>query len=305
MDGRVLDAPYLVRWVVVHGLILPFRPQQSAEAYAKIWGEDGSPLLVISQRLQSDLQRRVEVPVELAMRYGRPSIEETLHRLNFHGVQDLLVIPLFPHYAMSSYESAVARVKNVAARRASHFRLTFLPPFYDHPEYIDALVASAEPHFDGDDYLLFSFHGVPERHLRKTDPTQNHCLSSADCCDRDSPALAPCYRAQCLRTANAFVSRANIKNYSVSFQSRLGRDRWLQPYTDQELERLARSGIRRLRVICPAFVADCLETLEEIGIRGRATFLEAGGAELTQIPCLNAHPAWVQMLERRVQEFAG
>ena len=155
------------------------------------------------------------------------------------------------------------------------------------------------------DHLLFSFHGIPERHLRKSDPTGGHCLQSPDCCRQGGPALGTCYRAQCLRTVDAFVRKAAVIRYSVSFQSRLGRDPWLKPYTDLELERLAREGVRRLRVICPAFVSDCLETIEEIGIRGRETFLSAGGTDFALIPCLNEHPSWIRARGNMVTEFAN
>jgi ferrochelatase len=220
-------------------------------------------------------------------------------------VKELLLIPLFPHYAMSSYETAVERVRTVLNRRAPHLRLTVQPPYYAREDYVEALVASAQEHLRVPyDHLLFSFHGVPERHLRKSDPTGGHCLQREDCCRRESPAQATCYRAQCLHTVDAFVRKSGVTRYSVAFQSRLGRDPWLTPYTDKEIERLAREGVRRLRVLCPAFVSDCLETLEEIGVRGRQTFLEAGGTDFSLIPCLNRHPAWIGTLSNMVAEFA-
>ncbi|MCL4176140.1 MAG: ferrochelatase [Verrucomicrobia bacterium] len=304
MDGRVLDAPWPIRFLVVHGLILPFRPKQSAEAYHTIWTPEGSPLVVISRKVQSALQARVSVPVELAMRYQNPSIETAIEVLSRRGVTELHLIPLFPHFAMSSYETAVERVRAVLARRAPHVRLTVEPPYFDREDYVAALVDSARDHLDYEqDHLLFSFHGIPERHLRKSDPTGGHCLQSPDCCRQGGPALATCYRAQCFRTVDAFVRKAAVIRYSVSFQSRLGRDPWLKPYTDLELERLAREGVRRLRVICPAFVSDCLETIEEIGIRGRETFLSAGGTDFALIPCLNEHPSWIHALENMVARF--
>ena len=157
------------------------------------------------------------------------------------------------------------------------------------------------------DHLHFSFHGLPERHLRKSDPTGCHCLKVKDCCDKPSPARATCYRAQCFQTAKAFTAGAGVPTHkcSVAFQSRLGRDPWLQPYTDHELTRLAKGGVKKLVVICPAFVTDCLETLEEMGLRGRETFLAAGGKEFHLIPCLNDHPLWLAFLERLVRDFTG
>jgi ferrochelatase len=207
---------------------------------------------------------------------------------------------------MSSYETAVARVKNVAARIAPQMRIEVQPPFFNAPDYITALAASAKNHLEaGNDHLLFSFHGVPERHLKKTDPTGRHCLTQPDCCEVASPVHATCYRAQCFKTVAAFVKQARVPagKFSVSFQSRLGRDLWLKPYTDLVLAELPGRGVKKLLVICPAFVSDCLETLEEIGIRGRATFLAAGGKAFTLIPCLNEHPLWLAALAGMVKRF--
>ena len=306
MDGRVLDVNWVVRFCIVHFAILPFRPRQSAEAYHKIWTPAGSPLVVISHNVQAKLQQHVSVPVELAMRYQNPSIPQAVRNLAQKGVDEVLLIPLFPHYAMSSFETAVERVKEAAASLAPQLRLTVQPPCFEDPDYIAALVGSAQEFLKRDyDHLLFSFHGLPERHLRKSDPTRRHCLATKDCCTTASLAHATCYRAQCFKTVAAFVKQAGVPEgkYSISFQSRLGRDPWLKPYTDFELPRLAQKGVRKLLVMCPAFVSDCLETLEEIGLRGRETFLEAGGSECTLIPCLNEHPLWLEALERMVGRF--
>ena len=184
--------------------------------------------------------------------------------------------------------------------------LTVAPPCYDHPDYIRAMTANAAECLQPDyDHLLFSFHGLPESHLRESDPTGSHCLTRPDCCGEGCPALATCYRAQCFRTVEAFVRMASIPKdkHSIAFQSRLGREPWLKPHTDVVLEELARAGIRKLVVICPSFVSDCLETLEEIGIRGRESFLAAGGVELTLIPCLNTHPLWIAALDNRVKTW--
>ena len=307
MDPRVLDVNWLLRFAIVHFAILPSRPKQSAHAYQSIWTPEGSPLVVISQRVCQQLRNRVRIPVELAMRYQNPTIESAVRRLSDQGVSEMLLIPLFPHYAMSSFETAVERVKEVALRLAPGMRIVVQPPFYDHPQYIAALVASARDCLTkGYDHLLFSFHGLPERQIRKSDPTGCHCLAKEDCCAGTSPAHATCYRAQCFKTVEAFVKQAGIPagKYSVAFQSRLGRDPWLKPYTDYELVRLANEGKKRLFVICPAFVSDCLETLEEIGMRGRETFFDAGGTQFGQIPCLNEHPLWLEALESMVAKFA-
>lgn len=308
MDGRVLDVNWLLRFCLVHFAILPSRPKQSAEAYHKIWTPAGSPLVVTSRNVQAKLQERVSVPVELAMRYQNPSIPDAIRNLAQKGVDEVLLITLFPHYAMSSFETAVERVKEVAATLAPQMRFQVQPPCFEDHDYIAALTASAKEFLDaGYDHLLFSFHGLPERHLRKSDPTGCHCLSAANCCATPSLAHATCYRAQCYQTVAAFVKQAGVAEgkYSIAFQSRLGRDPWLKPYTDHELPRLAQSGVKKLLVMCPAFVSDCLETIEEIGLRGRETFLGAGGTDFALIPCLNEHPLWLEALEKMVGRFTA
>ncbi len=305
MDGRVIDVAWPIRRLVV-GLILIKRPAESGHAYEKIWTKDGSPLLVTSKHVQVELQKRLSVPVELAMRYQNPSIESAVKNLAAKGAKDVLLIPLFPHYAMSSYETAVVRVQELAAKHAPDMKITVQSPYYDHPDFIAALVASAADLLKQDyDHLLFSYHGIPERHLRKSDPTGCHCLKVENCCEVASPAHATCYRAQCFATTREFVKLAGIpkENYSVSFQSRLGKDPWLKPYTDYELVRLAQEGKKRMMVICPAFVSDCLETIEEIGMRGCEDFLAASGKEFTRIPCMNEHPLWIKALENMSNSF--
>jgi len=307
MDGRVIDTSWLLRRFIV-GLILINRPKEAAHAYQSIWTPEGSPLIVTSRRVQAKLQARVNVPVELAMRYQQPSIESAVKSLAARGVDEVLLIPLFPHYAMSSYETAVVRVRELMGRHAPGMRLTVQPPYGGAPDFIGAMVANATEFLrEEHDHLLFSFHGLPERHLRKSDPTQMHCLAGSDCCHTPSEAHQFCYRHQCYRTAEEFARVAKLPpgKWSVSFQSRLGKDPWLKPYTDFELVRLAQEGVQRLLVMSPAFVADCLETLEELGIRGQATFLGAGGRSFKVIPCLNEHPAWIDTLETMVKIFLG
>lgn len=307
MDPRVLDTPWFIRWCVVNLAILPTRPAESAKAYRKIWTPEGSPLVVTSKALKGELQKRLgeDVFVELAMRYQNPGIESAIRSLHERGVRDVVLFLLFPHYAMSSFETAIVRVREVAAKISPEMKFTVVDPYYSQPDYISALVASAQSHLkEGYDHLLFSFHGLPERHLKKSDPTHAHCLQRMDCCTTPSLAHKTCYRAQCFETVRLFVQEAGIpaEKFSISFQSRLGGDPWLKPYTDFEFVRLAQGGVKKLLVICPAFVADCLETLEEIAIRGRETFLEAGGKEFAQIPCMNTHPHWLDAMEKLVRE---
>jgi protoporphyrin/coproporphyrin ferrochelatase len=296
MDPYVIDSPWLVRKIVVSGFILPFRPKRSAHAYERIWEPTGSPLLRHSEAFRSALAQRVSEPVELAMRYGEPTISRGVANLLAAGVDELLLIPMYPHHADSTRTTSIEAVAQEVARRNPHVSIVTLPPFYNEPRYIDALehsIASATP--SDSQLLLFSYHGLPERHITRTDPTGNHCLKSADCCERASPAHATCYRHQVFETSRAVAARLGLTSnqWRVSFQSRLGRLPWLQPYTDQLLQTLPREGITRLTVVCPAFVADNLETLEEIGITGRETFLAEGGEALTLVPCLNDDARWV------------
>lgn len=305
MDPKVLDAAFPIRFFVVHCLILPKRPVDAAHAYNKIWTKDGSPLIAISRELQVALKERIDdCPIELAMRYQNPSIEHAVGKLQDQGVDDLVVLPLFPHYAMSSYESAAERVKLVVSKQAPEIKIQTVPPFYDHPVYIDALAEVAKPYLEKEfDHLLFSFHGLPERHMRLADPTGKHCLSCEDCCSGEHPAHKTCYRAQCFKTVDAFAAATGLgkEQYSVAFQSRLGRDPWLKPYADKVIEEFPAKGIKKLVIISPAFVSDCLETLEELGMRAKEDFIAAGGEELTLIPCLNTHPRWVDAVEEMVK----
>ncbi|GAB6387525.1 ferrochelatase [Stutzerimonas marianensis] len=300
MDPYVVDLPWPLRRLLV-SMILIKRPAQSAHAYASIWWPEGSPLVVLSKQL-TDAVRPYwkEGPVELAMRYGEPSIEGALVRLAGQGIRQVTLAPLYPQFAESTTTTAIEEARRVIREKRLDIKLSILQPFFDQPEYLDALVDSAKPYLaQGFDHLLLSFHGLPERHLHKTDPTGAHCLKGEDCCQRaEGAVLASCYRAQCIQSAAAFAERAGLRDdqWSVSFQSRLGRAKWIEPYTETRLDELAASGVKKLMVMCPAFVSDCIETLEEIGDRGREQFIEAGGAELQLIPCLNTHERWVQAL---------
>jgi protoporphyrin/coproporphyrin ferrochelatase len=309
MDKRVIDYPFLFRKILVGGLIVPFRAAKSAEAYETIWTKQGSPLIVLTRQLQHALQQEVTEPVEIAMRYGNPSLEEACGRLlkKDPQLEEILAIPLYPHYAMASYETAVEYAKEVHRRNQYPFTLQFVKPFYNEPHYLRALSEVIRPYLAQEyDHILFSYHGIPGRHIRKTDPTGTHCLQSDGCCETPSPAHAFCYRHQCFTTTKEVVSRLDIPagKYSNSFQSRLGKG-WLAPFTDIRLEEMPGEGIKKLLILCPAFVSDCLETLEEIAIRGKETFMAAGGESYTMIPCLNASPLWVATLKGWVREWAS
>ena len=307
MDERVIDLKPLARWFVVNCLILPTRPANTAEAYRKIWTDEGSPLVTMSERVRELVNEKLDLPVYLAMRYGKPSIPDVIGEIESDGVDELFVIPLYPHYAASSFETAVVRVEEVIRERGSNLRTTLMQPFYGDDDYIDALVETARDDLSGVfDHLLISFHGIPLRHLHKGDSSRSHCQSSVDCCERPHPCHATCYRHQSLVTARRFVKLAAVPadKWSFSFQSRIGRDPWMEPYTDQEIARLAKDGVKKLLVICPAFVTDCLETLEEISMEGKEIFLEGGGQNFHQIACLNDHPKWVDLLANRCTLWA-
>jgi len=307
-DERVLDLPSPLRWLLLEGVILPMRPRRTAHAYSRIWTSDGSPLLATSVRVRRKLAEALGpgVPVHVAMRYGNPSIASALAALIADGCDEVLLFPQYPHYAMASWETVVARVYGEAARQAPALRVRCVQPFFGDPDYIEMLHAVAAPFLARPhDHLLFSYHGIPERHLRKADSSRAHCTVVADCCTTCSPAHATCYRAQCVRTTAELARRAGLdpSKYSMSFQSRLAGEPWLQPFTDFELARLPKAGVRRLLVICPSFLADCLETLEEISMTGKETFLNAGGEQFEKITCPNDHPAFIDFLANRVQKW--
>jgi ferrochelatase len=307
-DRRVLDMPAPLRWLLLEGFILRTRPKRSAHAYASVWTPQGSPLIATSAAVSRKLAAAVgpEAPVYLAMRYGRPSIGEVVSRMNSDGIEDFLLFPQYPHFAMSSWETVTARVDAELRRSRSRMRASCVRPFYADADYVEALHAVAAPWLARPhDLLLFSFHGLPVRHLRKADATGRHCMKVADCCNVPSPAHDTCYRAQCLATARALAQRAGLTpgRHSFSFQSRLAGEPWLEPFSDHEFLRLPGAGVKRLLVICPSFVVDCLETLEEVSIAGRRAFLGAGGETFDQIPCLNDSQPAIDFLAGRVRRW--
>ncbi len=305
-DKRVIDS-WFVRNILVRSVIVPKRAPESAKAYQTVWTKNGSPLIQYTKELANRLQAEIPEPVTISMRYGNPDMvfafEELIKREP--DLDEVIAIPLYPHYAMSSYETAVEYAKEVHRKKEYRFKLTFISPFYQDPSYIHAMAENIRPYLQKDfDHLLFSFHGIPERHIKNTDPTRCHCLLTPDCCSVASVAHATCYRHQCLQTMKLVTAKLALpeNRFSFSFQSRLLKDPWLKPYTDFRLEEMPGEGIKKLQVVCPAFVSDCLETLEEIAIRGKESFMEAGGEEYEMIPCLNTNPLWVQTLANWVRE---
>ncbi|NBD08020.1 ferrochelatase [Corallococcus silvisoli] len=310
-DPRVIDIHPVGRWFLLNLFILPFRPAKSAEAYRKVWMREGSPLLVHGRALEAAVAERLkdDYEVALAMRYGNPSLPDTVAALRAKGVSEFTVLPLYPQEATSSASSSLARLYEVLAEGWDVPNVRAVPAFHDDAGFLDAFAAVARPVISDAraDHVLFSFHGLPERHMRKSDPTGRHCLASQGCCDVLTAENRHCYRAQCYSTARLLAQRLGLPEggYTVAFQSRLGRTPWVKPYTDVVLPELAAKGVKRLAVMCPAFVADCLETLEEIGLRAKEQFVEAGGEALTLVPSLNAHPEWVDAVVRMVRASDG
>lgn len=300
MDPRVVDVPRWARILLVRGIILNTRPKKSAEAYSKIWWEEGSPLIVLSERLQKKIQKKTTLPIALAMRYGSMTMKKGLQQLVDQGVDDVLVIPLYPQFAMATTETIDVKVDELVSEFFPQLKVKSLPSFYHKPEYIEVLAKSIGERLENLDYdhLLFSYHGVPERHIRKSDITKSHCKLDASCCVTASPAHEFCYKHQCLKTTELVAEKLNLQagTFSTSFQSRLGFDPWLQPYTDRTVERMGLAGVKKMAIVTPAFVSDCLETLEEIAMEGEEIFHESGGKEFTVIPCLNDRDDWVNVM---------
>ncbi len=290
-DKRVIDLPAFVRYALVYGVILPFRPKKTTHAYQAIWTDKGSPLMVHSQNLQHKLQNRLgdDWTVALGMRYGKPSIEQALKQLK--DCEQLVVFPLYPQYSSSTTSSSIDKVMEIVASNKLQAPPTIIRDFHQHPGFIDAQAALIQPHIEHHDYLLFSYHGIPERHLVRLGCSQI-CMPSCPTTEKANPI---CYKAQCHTTTRELAKKLNLaeNKYGMAFQSRLGKTPWIKPYTDELLPKLLEKGIKRLAVSCPSFVADCLETLEEIGIRAKEQWHALGGERFTLIPCVNDSDFWI------------
>lgn len=309
MDGCVIDIPLPLRALLVKGIILNTRPKKSAAAYAKVWTNKGSPLIVISYQVLEKLRlTKPDIPIALAMRYGNPSIKSALHELFDQGVTKALVIPLYPQYAMATSQTIALLTEQIRKSCFEHLKLDFVHAFYNEPLYIKALATNIKNYLQDKphDHLLFSYHGIPLRHIYKTDPTKTHCKINNECCNEASPAHAFCYRHQCYQTTKNVAEYLGLdpKSYSVSFQSRLGKDPWLEPYTDATVVRLAQEGIKNLAVATPAFVSDCLETLEEIAMEAKEEFIEEGGENFYAIPCLNDDDLFIEFLQDTIERWS-
>jgi len=308
MDKYVIDVPYLLRALLVRGIILQTRPKKSAAAYAKIWTDEGSPLVVISKRMHEKVIPQVNVPVALAMRYGNPSLLSGLQELHDKGVTEVMLFPLYPQHAMASTTTILVLAEELRKKHFPEMKFTIVPAFYNKPDYIKNLADSIKKsleHFEYD-HLLFSYHGIPERHIRKTDVTKSHCKIDGSCCNTPSPAHEFCYRHQCYETTKQVVQLLGIPEdkYSQTFQSRLAGDKWLTPYTDVEINKMPEKGIKNLAVVTPAFVSDCLETLEEIAMEANHEFKAHGGKNFLAIPCLNDSDDWCATVSNWINDWA-
>jgi len=308
MDERVIDVPFWARTLLVKGIILNTRPKTSAAAYKKIWWKEGSPLIVISKRLQGKVQKTAEVPVALAMRYGSMTIKRGLQELVDKGIEEVLLFPLYPQFAMATTETILVLAEEVRKAYFPNLKIESVPAFYNKPDYIKVLSNSIKNSLKDKDFehLLFSYHGIPERHIKKSDITKSHCKIDASCCETNSEAHQFCYRHQCYEVTKLVAKELQLKpeTFSTSFQSRLGFDPWLQPYTDLTIERLAKQGIKKVGIVTPAFVSDCLETLEEIAMEGQEIFKEMGGEIFTTVACLNDDDSWANLLSKWINDWA-
>src|SRR5690625_2067027 len=291
MDERTMDFPYWLRSLIVKKIILKTRPEKSAANYKRIWWEEGSPLIVISERLREKVKNLIDFPVEIGMRYGNPSIKSGIKKIVDQGVKEVILLPLYPHYTMSTIETALVKAKEIQQEFFPEIKLTSLPEFYEDPKYIDVLSKSIEEEIKDLEYdhLLFSYHGIPVRHERKT----SYVLKGEN---SDKEKIS--YRDQCLKTTGLVAEKLNLKpgTYSTSFQSRLGIDPWIKPFTDDTVEGFPKKGIKKLAMVAPAFVADCVDTIDELNREAKEDFFNAGGEDFKFIPCLNDREDWAETI---------
>jgi ferrochelatase len=305
LDPRVIDYPWLPRQLLVQGIIAPFRSGSSARLYRQLWTPEGSPLKVYGKRLAEGVQSQLgsDYVVELAMRYQQPSISSAITRLLNRQVSEIVVMSLFPQYASATTGSVYEEVMRVLKKEQIIPPLRFVSDYYDYEPMIEVFASNAAS-FDlaSYDHIIFSYHGLPQRQLRKADRC-NHCLQSPDCCQTIVAANQFCYSAQCHATTQAIAKKLKLpkEKFTTTFQSRLGPEKWAQPYTSQVIETLAAQGAKRLLVFSPAFVADCLETLIEIKVEYLEMFEKLGGKHLDLVPSLNDDPRWINAVADMVR----
>ena len=303
-DDNVVDLPKFFQQFILRLFILPFRPKNTLEAYEKIWTKEGSPLIISTESIANKLTEKTGWNVEYAMRYEEPSIEKALHKFKKNEINKIYVISLYPHNAMATTVTTELETRNVAMNISSDFELIFTKPFFDNEEYINAMVNSIRPYVENKSYdkIIFSYHGIPKRQAKKTDETGEHCFSTSNCCEIENDGSKDCYRSHTRIASDLTAKKLGLKDdqWEIAYQSRIGPG-WLTPFTDKRLAKLPEEGIDNIAILCPSFISDCLETLEEIDIRGRETFLKAGGKNMTYIPCLNDSEDTINLLENLVR----
>ena len=303
-DDNVVDLPKFFQQFILRLFILPFRPKNTLEAYEKIWTKKGSPLIISTESIANKLTEKTGWNVEYAMRYEEPSIEKALHKFKKNEINKIYVISLYPHNAMATTVTTELETRNVAMNVSNDFELIFTKPFFDNEEYINAMVNSIRPYVENKSYdkIIFSYHGIPKRQAKKTDETGEHCFSTSNCCEIENDGSKDCYRSHTRIASDLTAKKLGLKDdqWEIAYQSRIGPG-WLTPFTDKRLAKLPEEGKDNIAILCPSFISDCLETLEEIDIRGRETFLKAGGKNMTYIPCLNDSEDTINLLENLVR----
>lgn len=303
-DDNVVDLPKFFQQFILRLFILPFRPKNTLEAYEKIWTKEGSPLIISTESIANKLTKKTGWNVEYAMRYEEPSIEKALHKFKKNEINKIYVISLYPHNAMATTVTTELETRNVAMNVSNDFELIFTKPFFDNEEYINAMVNSIRPYVENKSYdkIIFSYHGIPKRQAKKTDETGEHCFSTSNCCEIENDGSKDCYRSHTRIASDLTAKKLGLKDdqWEIAYQSRIGPG-WLTPFTDKRLAKLPEEGKNNIAILCPSFISDCLETLEEIDIRGRETFLKAGGKNMTYIPCLNDSEDTINLLENLVR----
>ena len=303
-DDNVVDLPKFFQQFILRLFILPFRPKNTLEAYEKIWTKEGSPLIISTESIANKLTKKTGWNVEYAMRYEEPSIEKALHKFKKNEINKIYVISLYPHNAMATTVTTELETRNVAMNISNDFELIFTKPFFDNEEYINAMVNSIRPYVENKSYdkIIFSYHGIPKRQAKKTDETGEHCFSTSNCCEVENDGSKDCYRSHTRIASDLTAKKLGLEDdqWEIAYQSRIGPG-WLTPFTDKRLAKLPEEGKDNIAILCPSFISDCLETLEEIDIRGRETFLKAGGKKMTYIPCLNDSEDTINLLENLVR----
>ena len=303
-DDNVLDIPKLLQQLILRFFILPFRPKNTLEAYEKIWTSNGSPLIISTESIAKKLSKKTGWDVDFAMRYEEPSIEKALINMRNKGISKIYVISLYPHNAMATTITTELETRSVAQKVSNDFELIFTKPFYDNEIYINAMSNSIKPYIEKGEFdkIIFSYHGIPKRQAKKTDETGDHCFSTGQCCEIPGDGSKDCYRSHTRIASTLTAEKLGLSEdqWEIAYQSRIGPG-WLTPFTDKRLAELPKEGKDNIAILCPSFISDFLETLEEIDIRGRETFFTAGGRNMTYIPCLNDSADTIDLLENLVE----